>query len=352
MDLSKTNTQGKDINWINALRALCILFVFLRHSENYYGEDFGWFDSIFLPFYVNAFFFVSGYLLFWKQLSVPRISETRKKYLTGGGRLLSLNILFRIVIPSIIFAAIEFFPKKLIKGEAITSSDLLIETVGGCTYWFTSALVVAELLFLLLLFTRRKNIWFYAIIAFVLSALGWWLSVTEFSFIEGYGSFPWQFKHGLICMCYLALGGLYWRYETVIHKVMKNWVVIILAIGYIAGSITFRPYLSTGYMTSMEQIHPAGVLWSLLASVLLVELCRRLPRNGFLTFIGQNSIGFYFMSGALPIVFSIVAHKFIQGSPVCGVLPVFIGCLVVSFFIMKVMTRWMPWLFDLRLIKK
>ena len=204
MDLSKTNKQGKDINWINALKALCILFVFLRHSENYYGEDLGWFDSIFLPFYVNAFFFVSGYLLFWKQLSVPRISETRKKYLTGGGRLLSLNILFRIVIPSIIFAAIEFFPKKLIKGEAITSSDLLIETVGGCTYWFTSALVVAELLFLLLLFTRRKNIWFYAIIAFVLSALGWWLSVTEFSFIEGYGSFPWQFKHGLICMCSMA----------------------------------------------------------------------------------------------------------------------------------------------------
>ena len=88
MDLSKTNTQGKDINWINALKALCILFVFLRHSENYYGEDLGWFDSIFLPFYVNAFFFVSGYLLFWKQLSVPRISETRKKYLTGGGQII------------------------------------------------------------------------------------------------------------------------------------------------------------------------------------------------------------------------------------------------------------------------
>lgn len=56
MNLSKTNTRGKDINWINALKALCILFVFLRHSEGYYGCDLGWFDGLILPFYVNAFF--------------------------------------------------------------------------------------------------------------------------------------------------------------------------------------------------------------------------------------------------------------------------------------------------------
>ncbi len=84
MNLSKTNTRGKDINWINALKALCILFVFLRHSEGYYGCDLGWFDGLILPFYVNAFFFVSGYLLFWKQLSAPKITETSKEYLTGG----------------------------------------------------------------------------------------------------------------------------------------------------------------------------------------------------------------------------------------------------------------------------
>ena len=91
MNLSKTNTQGKDINWINALKALCILFVFLRHSENYYGLDLGWFDGLYQPFYVNAFFFVSGYLLFWKQLSTPRIEETSKKYLTGGGQIIVLE---------------------------------------------------------------------------------------------------------------------------------------------------------------------------------------------------------------------------------------------------------------------
>lgn len=351
MNSSTTLKRGKSINWINALKAICILFVLFRHTENYYGQDMEWFDGLFLPFYVNAFFFVSGYLLFWKQLSEPKITETSNGYLTGGGRLLASNVLFRIMIPSIIFSAIEFFPKKMIKGEAISSTDLLVETIGGCTYWFTSALVIAELLFLLLLLTRRKNIWFYAIIAFLFSTLGWYLIRIDFSFTNGYVSFPWQYKNGLICMCYMALGGLYWRYESAIRKVMKNWVVVLLAIGYIAGSIAFKQYLSTGYMTSMEQINPVGVLWSFLASILLVELCRRLPNNSFITFVGQNSIGFYFMSGALPIVFSIIAHKLIPGTNAWIILLIFCLCVVISYWVMKLFIRWAPWLFDLRLFK-
>ena len=77
----------KTIIWINAAKALCIIFVFLRHCGNYYGAHLGWFDGLYLPFYVNAFFFVSGYLLLWKQLSAPRIEEAAKTYVskTGGG---------------------------------------------------------------------------------------------------------------------------------------------------------------------------------------------------------------------------------------------------------------------------
>lgn len=92
MSLLKTNTQKKDVNWINALKALCIILVFLRHSENYYGYQLGRLDDLYLTIYVNAFFFVSGYLLFWKQLSAPRILEDKKNYIKpsgGGGRFYS-----------------------------------------------------------------------------------------------------------------------------------------------------------------------------------------------------------------------------------------------------------------------
>lgn len=74
----------KDILWINNLRALCILSVFFVHTENYYGYNIGVLDHLVHPFYVNAFFFVSGYLLLRKQLSEPLISQTCSDYMVGG----------------------------------------------------------------------------------------------------------------------------------------------------------------------------------------------------------------------------------------------------------------------------
>ena len=108
----------KNIYWINAAKALCIIFVFLLHCCNYYGVRLGVTNGLFRPFYVNAFFFVSGYLLFWKQLSLPKIDENRSEYVNGCmwmGIILILNVLYGIVISSVLFATLEYIPQKLIK---------------------------------------------------------------------------------------------------------------------------------------------------------------------------------------------------------------------------------------------
>lgn len=61
----------KNILWINLLKGICMISVYLLHAEVYTGM--AWVKSygfVLQPFYVNAFFFVSGYLLFRKWLSV------------------------------------------------------------------------------------------------------------------------------------------------------------------------------------------------------------------------------------------------------------------------------------------
>lgn len=79
--------QQKSISWINVLKAISLIAVFFVHCQLYYGCMFDRFNRLVYPWYVNAFFFVSGYLLFWKQLSAPRIDEDRKAYvLTGGAK--------------------------------------------------------------------------------------------------------------------------------------------------------------------------------------------------------------------------------------------------------------------------
>ena len=343
----------KSINWITFLKALCIIFVFLRHCENYYGLRLGWFDGIYLPFYVNAFFFVSGYLLFWKQLSEPKILEDRRRYLTksGSGRTLFLNILFRIIIPSIIFATIEFIPKKLIRGQQLDFSSFCIETIGGCTYWFTSALVIAELLLLILFITRKKNIWFYFIAAIFFATVGVYLSRMNVCLVPDHSAFPWEYKQGLIATIFLAFGGLYYKYENVVRRVLKKWVIVILTIAYCYISIKFKGFLYNGYMTSMCLTHVPGVLWGVISSILLIEFCRLIPENKVLTFIGQNSIGFYFMSGALPIMISMVAHYVIEGYHYVILFVDLFVCLAVAYLVVMLIVKWLPWLFDLRLLR-
>lgn len=75
--------NNKNILWINLLKAICIIGVFWVHSANYFGVSTP-LGSYIHPYYVNGFFFISGYLLFRKQLSEPLIGQKVAEYRRGG----------------------------------------------------------------------------------------------------------------------------------------------------------------------------------------------------------------------------------------------------------------------------
>lgn len=78
----------KNLYWINAARAFAIMGVFLSHVQAIYGFSIGIVHRFISPWYVNAFFFISGYLLFRKQLTVPLVNQGKVLYiskLNGGG---------------------------------------------------------------------------------------------------------------------------------------------------------------------------------------------------------------------------------------------------------------------------
>lgn len=79
----------------------------------------------------------------------------------------------------IIFPAIEFLPKIMITHRTFEFNALLIETVGAGTYWFTSALLIAEVIIALLLVTRRQNIGFYVVVLGIISSIGMYLYDIE-----------------------------------------------------------------------------------------------------------------------------------------------------------------------------
>lgn len=347
--MGNTLNQKKDIYWINALKALCMIFVYFGHSELYYGAYIGPINWFRLTFNTNAFFFISGYLLFWKQLTPPRIDADFNNYVKGGMSKTAGNILHRIIIPSIIFAVLVFFPKNLLRGSAITATDFLYDTIGGTTFWFTSALVLAEFVLLLLFMTRKNSIWFYVPICMSLSVLGWYLANNDINLVKGTGSFPWQYKQALISMAYIAAGGLYWRYENQIRKVLKKWVLAVLTAAFVVVVLLWHDKME--FITSLCRINLLGYFITLWATVLLIELCRAIPEIKSLSFIGQNTMGYYFLSGAVPNIVALLAIKLIPGLHWGILLLLWILCLIVATLIIKAMNRWIPWFFDLRLLK-
>ena len=87
--------QSKNIKWINTARALCMISVYLLHSEFYYGDAGFSYGYALTPFYVNAYFFISGYLLFKKYMKVPgTVCFPKNKY-----HKMIANVAFRLIIP-------------------------------------------------------------------------------------------------------------------------------------------------------------------------------------------------------------------------------------------------------------
>lgn len=342
--------QKKDIYWINALKALCMIFVFFGHSELYYGYYIGIIDKFRLTFNVNAFFFISGYLLFWKQLSSPRIDANAKDYIKSGAKNTIINVLFKIAIPSIIFSIIVFFPKFILRGEVFTINEFIQDTIGGTTFWFTSALVLAEFILIGLLTTRIKNIWFYVIICLMLTLLGNYLFLKNINIVSWTSSFPWHYKQALICMIYIALGGLYQKYEHAIKKVLNKYVISILVIIFIISIVFFSEHFK--YVTSLCMMNVLGVLITILSTVLLIELCKSIPEFKVLSFIGQNTMGYYFLSGAVPSIVAMIVLQFIPNLHWYMLLLIWVVNLIIATFFVMIMNKWFPWLFDLRLLKK
>lgn len=228
--------------------------------------------------------------------------------------------------------------------------EFLYKTIGGGTYWFTAALAVAELLIGLMLLTRRKSVWFYFVICSILTLVGWLMCRYDVSIFASRPSLPWQYKHGLLCMVFMAFGGLYWRYETVINRVMNKLILAGMIVAYVA-LLLFWPK-SFRVLISMQDLNLAGIGISLLATVILIELCKMIHKSELLNYIGQNTIGFYFMSGALPIVLSMAVKRFLPESGFAGFAIVFIGSMMTAYLAVRLINRYLPWMLDLREIRR
>jgi len=260
-----------------------------------------------------------------------------------GGVKLFFNIIFRIILPTIIFAAIEYVPNCLIRGRTIDFQNAVYKSVGGGTYWFTSALAISELIILVLLITRKQSMWLYFILCVLIGGTGIYYQNGLYQ-VE-----IWAWHRGVIAVMILACGGLYWRYEDFIIRWMKGIYIALMIVIYFLLLLYIN---SKNPNISILSLQPFGIVTTLLSCVLLIEMCKHLPENKILNYIGQNTLGFYFACGAVPAVVTPLFHRLTTEKYLLMMLAELFFCLAIAYTIVLIINRWLPWMFDLRLLKK
>lgn len=317
--------------------------VYLLHSEFYYGIGDIQYGMIFAPFYVNAFFFVSGYLLFGKYMNITAFNR--------GVYLKSLeNVVFRLMIPSILFSAITFVPKMMFHGEEIDISTFCMNVFGGISYWFTSALLVAQVVLLtLMMLLRRTNIWWYLLCSSLFFFLGWNLNeIRTDSSAEAF--FPWFWETGLEYTLLMVFGGLYMKYENQANAASR-YLVIGSFVVYIAAMYMSMSGMELTMMGLGGRCDLKGGILILAGVTLIVTVCHFIKENQFFAYLGRNSIVFYFLSGVFPAFVGTIAQRFFPERIYAMTIIVTILSLVLAWMASFVINKYFPFFIDLRKLK-
>ena len=326
--------QG-ELNWVNVLRAWSMAGVYLWHSEVYCGGD--RILSVFIsPACMAVFFFVSGYLFFRKAHDAGQTQTWRHQL---G------NVFFRLVVPTMFFAALLYVPKALFHHQALCWSDFGFSVVGGTTFWFTSALALIQisaigLLWLMRLvnLSRRLTMAMMMVVGACL-----WLGFTQTD--APFNAFPWSFTSGMHYFLFFALGGFfstspmlnassYPRHAFLLIIPFFAYVVLCLLVG--------QPNAMLDHLLRLVAAM-AGIAW-------LVPLACLAPSARWQTFVGRNSIAFYFLCGLMPAFWAFfLRHVGFEG--MWAVPATFALSFTLSDCVSWLLRHCAPYLFDLRKLK-
>lgn len=329
----------KNISWINWVRAICMFLVYFFHTENRAKFDFlnRDVDLFIKAFFVNAFFVVSGYLLYRKQEQIyQRVKDVHVWLKEFGLKYLS-NILFILVIPSIIFSLFLFVPKLWFRHQNFDSLRMLGNTIGGSSLWFVAALAVAQLLIFILLYFRKLSLLLWG---------GYGVGCMLIAVLlhkSGFENFPWCYQSGMCAVFLLWFGSLLYKNEKIFS--LPKTFFIILFVGYLLLVLFTKPLTDLGHVN----INLQGILLCLISTVILIRFCMWLKPNKFVEKIGRSTIGLYFLSGAVPETIAMIVKRFVEFNNM-----VFLFVVVISFIVSVVLNeflrKYIGFIFDLRIL--
>lgn len=267
------------IEYLDVSKGLLILLLLVHYLNDsaclhgawsdYYVYAYKW-QSVYTTFFMQAFFFISGYCSNFHKPFFQLVKTSARQ----------------LLLPILIFAVINSFVDFFFFNDSSYLSRLL-----SLKFWFSGA----SFWFLFALFFSKIVIWLY--IRYCNVSLSLFLSIA-FVFIGVYFNKVCSFNifcvfHALVSILFVYLGYLT-RANNLLNVVCNKyfvWIYIILlcSIKLLGFDI---PSVTAGIWITIKQI-PIFIILALSGTASLIWLCKLIEKDAFLEFFGRNSLIVY-----------------------------------------------------------
>jgi len=254
-------------DWIDALRALALLFVMIGHLIPTV-------DSFFIftsPIKIPLFFAISGYLFNTKNLNQ---------------QLFLKNLFFKIVIPWLILSGSIYLLVSFIKGYHYFLRSMY-EILTGDILWFMPCFVVGKIIFF---YSHKftKNYWSY-IISISFCILGFILAQKDALNI-------FMINRALIAQIFLLIGVLIRKYENL----LLNRVYVIISLLVYLSLCAFCYLLFPNIRMDIHLNHYYNEMYTIIMIFVgcffafgIIRIVNRFPR--YLLEVGKNTLLIYIL---------------------------------------------------------
>lgn len=262
------------ILWIDNARGISLLCVIAHHT----GFVEPWLTKAYLPIFLTAFFFISGFLFY----------APNKHYSISQK---ALNIFTSLIIPYCTYCFLTSIYNLFVGGSEEFVSDILISLLG-IKSWFISALVVIELLGLCILWASNR---YGRVINFICP----FLFLIIYFILPDLEYYVWNLKNAMFAGLYFSLGMICRDYNISSHF-LSNKVGLPLMIIYIClVSADIHWNLNSGNFNESFTNYPFFIIESLFGIPAFIWLCSKIRRyNKLILFIGSNSLLYYYLQSA------------------------------------------------------
>lgn len=347
------------IDYVDTIKYICIMFVMLSHLDA--NTNLMW--AFYSPFFLSAFFFVSGYV--YKQ------KGDFKSFIYKKIRQLFIPWLFFSVFNIIISHILTFNYHS----DLITELKWNFLQIRGCGdgIWFVAALFVAFIPFYFFIdrfekVSKSSSGYTACIIAIVIS---WVLSVISIVYsynmpsdIYPWGSsaLPWHVEYIFQAMFYMVLGYMFRKYyEEYIDKYnsLRNRI-IVLAIYLI---IVYMPILlDIGMILAIRIIYK--FISEIFGIAVVVMFAKVIKTNRYISCVGQNTLIYFALHGKVYSLIQTLLKKYvgvlyadILGNVIASSVFGIIFAVVISVILIiptYIINRWFPFIIgrDYKKIKK